>query len=472
MKRFIFIIMIFFVISCASSPKKRNYVTLDRALDQAAEEINAALPQGKCLAIMKFDSEAPGLSSYIMEELTGRLVKIGKLTMVDRLNIEYIKNELAFQFSGEVSDESTQAVEMLGAQSIALGSLSKLGNNYRLRFTVVEVESAVNEAAIVLDVRGGRNYTTLLTTLKEGKKVADVSYREKELDRIPKTAIDYLNRGIMFALQLDFDTALLDFNDAIKLDQNMALAYLQRGKTLFIKQEEDVEIDSNFDFTLLYETRKKTQNDDLAIVDFNRTIELNPDLVGAWRYRGRLFQQIGEYDKAISDYTQYIRRRPDDATGYRRRGIAYRDMGAYDQAVADFIRFMNIDPDNKEASYLVSDTYCRIGDLLYREGGYSTAIVNYEKAINYFDNYSALIGLGNSFYMLKEYDIAIQYYNGAVKISPYSDYAFFWIGMSYYSKGAHDLAIANFFKALEINPSNEEYQEWLQIARYKKAGGY
>ncbi|MDR0456532.1 MAG: tetratricopeptide repeat protein [Treponema sp.] len=466
-----FIIVIFFVIfalSCTTSPKKGYFSNIDKALDQAAEEINATLPQGKRLGIVKIDSDALELSSYLMEELTGRLVKIGKLTMVDRLNIEYVRNELSFQLSGEVSDESAQAIgKMLGAQSIAIGSLSKVSNNYRLRINIIEVESAVNEAAILLDVQGGRNYTTLFTALKEGKRVADVSYREEELARAPKTAIDYLNRGIMFALRLDFDTALLDFDDAIKLDRNMALAYLQRAKALFIRQvKRDVEIDPNFEFVFPFRLKRgKTNDDDRAIVDFNQAIELNPDLAGAWRYRGFLFEQIGEYDNAVSDYTQYIRRRPDDLEGYMRRGFTYQDMESYFKAEDDFTHIFNVDPNFARISYTLSYICCYIGDLAFKGGGYGLALQYYDKSRYYNENNArAHFGAANVYYT-KEYGTAIDAYTLAINIDPNYHEAFFWRGMSYYALKDYNLAVDNFSKALKLDPLNEEYQKWLQIAK-------
>jgi len=44
----------------------------------------------------------------------------------------------------------------------------------------------------------------------------------------------------------------------------------------------------------------KGQNEQ-AILDFNKGIELDPNNYRAYRLRGAAYSKIGEYDKAISD---------------------------------------------------------------------------------------------------------------------------------------------------------------------------
>jgi tetratricopeptide (TPR) repeat protein len=321
-------------------------ISLEAAIQTTAQEINAAFPETSRLAVVKFDSPWPALSEYIMEELTGRLVMGRKLTMVDRWNLEYIEKELTFQESN-VSDETAQSVgKMLGAQSIITGSMVKTGNAYRWRINVLGVESAANQAAVLLDVLDNRQLKSLLASLESGKAKADTSYREIELTRIPQTAIDFLNRGLIFALRGDFDTALEDFSEAIKRDPNMALAYLLRGKTLFARQNRITSISEGFELVWTVALRAKTKDDETALADFTRAISLNPNLFAAYFYRGHLYVEIQEFDKAVADFTQGIRINPNASTGYNGRGVAYNDKGDYDRAIADYNAALKIDPSN------------------------------------------------------------------------------------------------------------------------------
>ena len=62
---------------------------------------------------------------------------------------------------------------------------------------------------------------------------------------------------------------------------------------------------------------------ELAIVDLNRAIELNPEYMLANFYIGRAYYQKREFDRAIESFGRYIRVKPTDAITYHDRGLAY-----------------------------------------------------------------------------------------------------------------------------------------------------
>ncbi|GHV96685.1 hypothetical protein AGMMS50293_30050 [Spirochaetia bacterium] len=110
---------------------------------EAAEAIDAKLEQGVKVALLNFSSTSEQFSQYVLDELSANLVNSGKLVIVDRKEIDLIRSETDFQFSGEVSDESAQEVgRMLGAQSIVSGSLTNIGSTYRINIKVLNVQSA------------------------------------------------------------------------------------------------------------------------------------------------------------------------------------------------------------------------------------------------------------------------------------------------------------------------------------------
>jgi TolB-like protein len=118
-------------------------VSLDEAIRSSAEEIDAKLTRGNKVVVLNFNSMSQRLSNYVLDEMMTVLVKSGKVTVVDRANLELIQKEMSFQMSGEVSDSSAQAIgQKLGAQSIISGSIEDMGANYRIRFRTIEVVSA------------------------------------------------------------------------------------------------------------------------------------------------------------------------------------------------------------------------------------------------------------------------------------------------------------------------------------------
>ena len=75
-----------------------------------------------------------------------------------------------------------------------------------------------------------------------------------------------------------------------------------------------------------------------AIKDATEAIRLNPDDAYAYNKRGATYGQKGEHDKAIRDLTEAIRLRPDYAAAYHNRGVAYEKQGDQTKADADYAK--------------------------------------------------------------------------------------------------------------------------------------
>jgi curli biogenesis system outer membrane secretion channel CsgG len=76
------------------------------------------------------------LSAYVIDELNNAIVNAneGKITVVDRQQLNLIMQEMQFQTSGLVSDESAQAIgRILGAQYIVSGSMEPVAGFYHAR---------------------------------------------------------------------------------------------------------------------------------------------------------------------------------------------------------------------------------------------------------------------------------------------------------------------------------------------------
>jgi tetratricopeptide (TPR) repeat protein len=100
----------------------------------------------------------------------------------------------------------------------------------------------------------------------------------------------YLSRGIDYYEQGNLDLALFNFTKAIELNPNLALAYGARGD-IYINQ----------------------QRWDLALADYTRAIRINPNLALAYRNRGDIYMNQQKWDLALADYTQAIKINPNYA---------------------------------------------------------------------------------------------------------------------------------------------------------------
>ena len=140
-------------------------VSLEQAVAQTAQAIRAKAPQTAKIAVVEFASESANLSDYLMEELNFALLEEG-LPVIDRANLDAVRKELNFQFSGEVDDESALSIgKFLGLDYVVTGQFRLTGAEYRLTVTLINVESAARESAVRLDVRNDERTRTLVETL-------------------------------------------------------------------------------------------------------------------------------------------------------------------------------------------------------------------------------------------------------------------------------------------------------------------
>jgi tetratricopeptide (TPR) repeat protein len=87
---------------------------------------------------------------------------------------------------------------------------------------------------------------------------------------------------------------------------------------------------------------------DKAILEFTEAIRLDPKNAEAYHERGRAYVNIKEYDKAISDFTEAIRIEP-DAGSYVARGGAYEHKKDYATAVSDYEKALELDAEDDDA---------------------------------------------------------------------------------------------------------------------------
>ena len=149
---------------CASRPAEGpDGVTLDQAIAEAAARIDERIEAGSKIALLNFSSPSDRFSLYVLDELSANLLDSRRLVVVDRREVDLIRGEFDFQFSGEVGDESIQeAGRMLGAQSIVSGSLTEIGGDYRIAIRVLNVQSAAIEVHFRSDIANDRRVQALL----------------------------------------------------------------------------------------------------------------------------------------------------------------------------------------------------------------------------------------------------------------------------------------------------------------------
>jgi tetratricopeptide (TPR) repeat protein len=272
------------------------------------------------------------------------------------------------------------------------------------------------------------------------------------------SAAAYANRGYAYWGRRAYDLAIVDFDRAIRLDPNLASAWNGRGNAHSDKGDYD-----------------------LAITDYDRAIRIDQKLAAAWSSRGNAFWRKRDYDRAISDYNQALRLDPNYAAAYNGRGNAYHDKHDHDRAIADYDRALRLDP-------RLAAAHNSRGNAYYDKGGYDRAIADYDQAIwldakmadawndrgrarlalHEYDraiaDYDQAIridpnlidaydGRGNARLALHEYDRALTDYDQAIRLDPNAALPYNGRGAARNGKDEYDRAIAELDKAIQLNPA-------------------
>jgi lipoprotein NlpI len=123
----------------------------------------------------------------------------------------------------------------------------------------------------------------------------------------------YYNRGYEYWRKDEYDRAIADYSEAIRLDPSLTEAYNNRALSL-------------------YETGEYNR----ALPDYEKALQLDPKHTNSYYGLGNLYRSKAEYSKSIENYTKALELNPAFTNAYINRGNTYIAMGAFDMAIADY----------------------------------------------------------------------------------------------------------------------------------------
>ena len=141
-------------------------------------------------------------------------------------------------------------------------------------------------------------------------------------ERGEKLAEAFNTRGIGYRLKGEYDRAIQDYNQAIRINAKFATAYNNRA--------------------IAYDTKGDY---DRAIADYEQAIKLKPS-AEAYFNRGNAHLGKSHYDRAIDDYNQAIKLKPDFAAAFDNRCWARAVVGILKPALADCNQALRLMPNN------------------------------------------------------------------------------------------------------------------------------
>ena len=209
-------------------------------------------------------------------------------------------------------------------------------------------------------------------------------------------------RGMALTNKEEFNRAIEDYDQAIRLDPkylwswvNRAEAWYRKGEAgrAFADLEQAARLDPNS--SRVYSVRASTWwlvgELDRAIADYDEAIRLEPNFSVFYNNRALVWRDKGDYDKAIADFDEAIRRDPKDVRAYANRGEIWRLKGDLDRALADQETQVRISPRNPNG-------YLTRGDTLRYRGEFDRALADYDRTLLFeLDSIPAHTGRGLTF---------------------------------------------------------------------------
>ncbi len=171
---------------------------------------------------------------------------------------------------------------------------------------------------------------------------------------VNKNAIDKGQKNIE---ENEFDRALEDFNNSIKLNPNNAKVLTGRANIYGLKGQFDLALNDYSRAIQLDKTDAQTflnragayslmKQFDKAIIDYNTALTLNPGLMAAKQNRSRVYISIGNYEKAIADLNELIQENPTNSDYFFYRSFAYFKLEKLSQALLDNTTSIQLNPNN------------------------------------------------------------------------------------------------------------------------------
>jgi tetratricopeptide (TPR) repeat protein len=179
----------------------------------------------------------------------------------------------------------------------------------------------------------------------------------------PSDDFEFYAKGAAYVVLKNYELALANFDQAIQQDPLKIIAYIRRGR-LYSQRGNFTRALADFNKAIELEAGRIAgieQSDvfskreiDPATVDIQRDPRpwfenLRPG--AAYLDRGRTYLLQDDNDRAIADFTKAIELDPEGASAYNHRGIAYTSKLDFDSALADFDKAIQFDPLLNNAHY-------------------------------------------------------------------------------------------------------------------------
>lgn len=195
----------------------------------------------------------------------------------------------------------------------------------------------------------------------------------------------------------------------------------------------------------------KQKNFDAALLDVQEALKLEPENCDALWGRGKISLQKGNWEEALSDFQTVLSLDPDHSFALFDRGTIYKQQKKFSEALADFKHSLeNLDYDEQE---LAASCCLHSGEILREQNRLDDALEAFENVLRYDeDSIVALRMMGDIYRRQNRFAEALGCLNRALEKYPRDLFALSRRGSVYLQQNELELALYSIELALSVDP--------------------
>jgi tetratricopeptide (TPR) repeat protein len=180
------------------------------------------------------------------------------------------------------------------------------------------------------------------------------------LNTSDQEVVKYYNQGLAKYNSADYQGAIKDYSEVLKINPSIALVYSNRGlaraklgdnRGAIEDCSQALNINSTLDLAYLnrglaYLNLKEWHK---AIDDFSYALRNNTKLPYAYSNRGAAYAELGNDQEALKDLDQALKLNPNMAVAYINRGFIHLHLKQYQAVIEDSNRALQLDPNLQQA---------------------------------------------------------------------------------------------------------------------------
>ena len=186
-----------------------------------------------------------------------------------------------------------------------------------------------------------------------------------------------------------------------------------------------------------------------------KTLEKEPQNIGARKELAKLFLKGNNIDEAISEYRKIADLDPQDIDAHKTLADLYREQGDVEKAIKEYEKLHGLSPDKL-------DILNRLATLYREQDAPDKAVKTYEKIIQLTpDDPDVHESLGKLYEHTRYFDKAIQEYEKVINLAPERTEIEKSIGNLYLRGGKLTKAIEKFEKVIRLDKTNANLRKLL-----------